>query len=120
MSSRSRAKKVRQQLREAREELGLTMQEAADRVAAILGVDSLSKQSISLWEKDRRQPRIDHMAAWARAVDRRLVVKVLNPQAELVEVEVSPDVVHLAELLSELEADDIPIVETMIRRFTSR
>ena len=97
------AKDVREHLKRARLSLGLTLQDVAERTAVLAGLDRLSRQTVWFWEAGQRQPRPDYLAAWARAVDLRLVLRVVEPDADIVGVEVRPDLVELVDRLKALD-----------------
>lgn len=68
---------LRQRFAVSREKKNLSQRQVAERIAQRLGKESHSKASISAYEKMTRQPPIDVMAAWARAVGWRLHVDAL-------------------------------------------
>lgn len=105
---------LRKQLRQRRVDLGLSQQEVADRTAEEWGeVGSLTKQTISSWERFVDQPRIDAFAAWARAVELRLHVQLYDPSVERASVRVPPHMVDTCTVLAALPAEKLAAVHQM-------
>jgi transcriptional regulator with XRE-family HTH domain len=105
---------LRKQLRQRRVDLGLSQQQVADRTAAEWGeVGSLTKQTISSWERFVDQPRIDAFAAWARALELRLHVQLYDPSVERASVRVPPNVVDTCSVLAMLPPEKLAAVHQM-------
>lgn len=128
-TGKDQAKWIRERLTLARGKRGepnyIPQEEVAGRVADILkhtpawiakGKTTLSKQSISLWERDEVQPGVDELAAWARAVNLRLWVDVYDPMERTVETRVRVDLLRLIHELELLKQDDLKMVRDMIMR----
>lgn len=116
-----KARRLRAELRARREALGLNVRDAAKLVGVELkDRESLSYQALSKWENDKVQPRIDQLAAWARALGLWLDVALLDPADNTVRVELPPHVVPLARLLARLSPADLELVQDMAERLASR
>lgn len=108
------AKKLRSELALARTRLGLSQQEVADRVALRVGLDSLSKQAISQWERFETQPRIDELAAWARAVGMRLDLTLLADEDDRATVRIPLGMVETVHRLQDLPGRDLELVMLLV------
>lgn len=102
----------------------ITQKEVASRVAEVLRDSptwkrrkkkTLTKQAISLWEKDEVQPGVDELAAWTRAVNLRLWVDVYDPLDRTVEARVRIDLLRLIKELELLPATKLDLVKRMVR-----
>lgn len=94
---------LRNILKARREELGLTPQQVADRVAEELELKSLSHQAVRYWEKFERHPPIDRYAAWARVLGLMLIVELDSGDSERVTVRLQhPESVAVARSMESL------------------
>ena len=107
---------LRRRLRARREELKLSQQDVADRIAAALGEPHRAATSVTNYEAMTRQPKINVFAAWARAVGLRLVVDLDDAESTRVPVLVQPDRAELAKALDVLDESDLAIVRGVIER----
>lgn len=108
---------IRRRLKAARKALGLTQQQVAERMVADpqWGGATLGATAISNWELLERNPEVDAMAAWARAVGRRLVVELDDQAAgDRVAVLLPPEVVECAKAITALEQEDLNVVEDLV------
>lgn len=110
------SRRIRERLRLAREAQDLTLEDVADRVAARLGVESWSPGSISHYELFRRHPKIDVMAAWARAVGLRLIVDLDTADGERVPVLLSRRTAPIARALEAADPKDFETIRLMVER----
>jgi transcriptional regulator with XRE-family HTH domain len=116
LPSTGHSKELRARLREARKRKGLTLEQVADSVAEYLGLDSFSAGAISHYEAFRRHPPVDVMAAWARAVDLKLVVDLTGAGSDDVGVPLPPRVAWIARALKGADDEILGVVETILRR----
>lgn len=107
---------LRDRLRRARKDLGLTQQQVADRICARLGIEKLTGAAVSEWERVNRQPAIDVMAAWARSVGLRLVVELDGAESARIPVLLNPRSADLARAIDLLSDDDRVLVESVVSR----
>jgi len=123
------AKWLRQRLTLARGKRGdpnfIPLREVAGRIADILKHTpawkkakrvSLTKQAVSLWEKDEVQPGVDELAASARAVNLRLWVDVYDPADKTIETRIRADLLRLVHEMELLKPDDLAMVRDLIMR----
>lgn len=91
---------LRRVLADQRSKLGLSAQEVANRVAAMLDIESLSHQSIRYWESFDRHPPIDRFAAWADVLGKKLLVdlKDKNVPGHMVILK-TPEAIEIARLV---------------------
>lgn len=118
------SRQLRERLRARREKLGMTLEQVADRTAEILNQMtpdakevSLTAGAISHYEQFRRHPRVDAMAAWARAVGMRLVVDLEDADSDRVNVPLSPRAARVARMIDALKEKDLGLVEATVRRY---
>jgi transcriptional regulator with XRE-family HTH domain len=105
---------IRARLRAARIEQGLSLQTVADRIAEILGRESLTAAAVSSWETFARHPPIDMMAAWARAVGMRLIVDLDSADSPRTPVLLRPETVDMARALDEAPGNYREIVRSIL------
>jgi transcriptional regulator with XRE-family HTH domain len=122
--STGHSKQLRERLRDRREKLGLTLEQVAEQTGSILSAlnpdekeTTLTAGSISHYELFRRHPRVDTMAAWARAVGMRLVVDLEHADSDRVNVPLSPRAARIARMLEGLKPRDLDRVEDTVRRY---
>ncbi len=73
---------LRKQLREKRENLGLSQEEVGRRIAALLDTKAeYGRSAISNWERFKKHPSVDAFAAWARVLGVRLLVDIVDDSA---------------------------------------
>jgi transcriptional regulator with XRE-family HTH domain len=105
---------LRKRLRAARKSAKMSQQQVADYIKADLGLDSLSKQAISQWETFVAQPTVDALASWARAVNLRLRINLVEPGDDRVLVPVRREHVEAVERME--ESDDLTLVPVLVRQ----
>jgi transcriptional regulator with XRE-family HTH domain len=117
---------LRQRLVARRKALGLTQED----VARIISADPVRNASpdaserkpigdttISNWETLYRNPKMHDFAAWARALDLRLIVDLDDRSSDRVPVLLPPGApVELAKAIATLSDDDLALVEQFVRR----
>lgn len=112
---------LRQILRAARDEAGLTQQQVADRISSRLNLDRpLTGAAVSAWEGFTRHPPINVMAAWARVLGRRLVVQLDDAAGDRVAVLVRPSSSDLVRMIDLLGDEDRRLIEGMVGRMKPR
>lgn len=102
-----------------RERRGWSLEQTARAIGRELGEGgSLTKQSLHAWEGFKVQPRIDQMAAWARALGLRLEVDLVDPRTETVPVQVPVSLAsHVREIVA-LPADDLRMIVDLLARLS--
>ena len=116
MGDFSYSRHLRKIIRVARIDRGMSLQDVADAIAEITGEEPLSRQTIHHYEMFKRHPRIDMMAAWARAVGLRLIVEVVGLEDERIAALIRPRTARVAYLLDLLSDEDLETVEAIARR----
>jgi transcriptional regulator with XRE-family HTH domain len=116
MGSPGHSRQLRRRLRAARLRLGLSHGQVAERVAKRLGIDSRTGGSISHYEEFRRHPRIDVMAAWARAVDLRLIVDLDDAEGKRIPVMLRHRTADLARVLDNATDEDFEMIQDIVYR----
>lgn len=99
-------------LREARDRLGLTQRDIAERLARDFGIE-VTDSAVGNWERMEREPTIAEFAAWARVVGLRLVVEVEPAQSPRRAVMVAPELAEVAATASRLalaKAEDALVI----------
>lgn len=107
---------LRQRFVEARESKGLSQREVASRIAQRLGKPSHSGSAVSAYENMDRDPPIDVMAAWARAVGWRLHVDALPFHDDRQWYAVRPEIGEVALELESCDDETRDLVLKMARR----
>lgn len=106
-------------LRAAREKLGWTQQQVADKITDRLQLEKpLSGSSVSEWERFGRHPAINVMSAWARVVGLRLLVDLDAGTGNRIPVLVRPrsaDLCRTIDLLSDEDQQTIKNVVTLMK-----
>lgn len=121
IASTGHSRHLRQVLRAARLEQHLSAQQVADRVAAALGRDSMSGQSVLYWEGFERHPPIDVFAAWARVLGYRLIVDLDRADNQRTPVLIRhPEVAEIARLLDDGTPEMRAAVATILRGMGAR
>jgi transcriptional regulator with XRE-family HTH domain len=116
MGSVGHSRQLRLRLRAARKRLNLSHEEVAERVAKTLEIDSRTGASISHYEQFRRHPRIDVMAAWARAVGLRLIVDLDDARGKRIPVMLHPRTAELARVLDNASDEDFALARDVLYR----
>lgn len=98
---------LRRQLRQRREDLGMSQADVGEAIGREIDESPPTKQAISNWERFVDQPRIDAFAAWARAVGLRLHVQLYDPAVERVAVRVPPQAEALCAVMTDLRPEEI-------------
>ena len=96
---------LRKRMKAAREDRGLSQEDVALRIAKRLGKGRHDKSNIGKYEQNKRQPPIDVMAAWARAVGFKLHVDLAPQDGERVFTLLSKDMAHLAREIDSAEPE---------------
>lgn len=106
-------------LRAAREKMGLTQQQVADRITDRLQLEKpLSGSSVSEWERFGRHPAVNLMSCWARVVGLRLMVDLDAGTGNRIPVLVRPvsaDLCRTVDLLSEEDQATIRNVVALMK-----
>jgi transcriptional regulator with XRE-family HTH domain len=114
--STGHSRHLRNVLRAARLEQGMSAQDVADRIAGLLGKPKYSGQSVLYYEGFQRHPPVDVFAAWARAVGYRLIVDVDKLGNERAQVLLRhPEVIEIAKALDDAPEDVRGAVATIVR-----
>lgn len=111
-----RSRSMRNILRRAREDLGMSQVDLAEKL--VHNGKPLAPSTVSSWENFTRHPAIDMMAMWARAVGKRLVVELDDADSPRVSVLVEPgnvDLVRAVDLLGDEERGAIRSVVNAMR-----
>ena len=113
--STGHSRHMRAILADARRRLGLSAQDVADRIAALMLKDSFTGQSVRQYERFERHPPIDVYAAWARAVGYILKIDLdpIDSGRSMVLIH-SPDAATLAR---ELDAAPPEVVQAVSALF---
>lgn len=94
-------------LRAAREKLGLTQQQVADRITERLQLEKpLSGSTVSEWERFGRHPAINLMHAWSRVVGLRLLVDLDAGGGDRIPVLIRPQSADLCRMIDVLSEED--------------
>lgn len=114
-------KHLRDLLRAARERIGLTQQQVADRISDRLNLERrLTGGAVSEWERFTRHPAIDVMTAWAEAVGLRLVIELDGASGDRISVLVRPESADLPSQIGLLTPADRALVQNVLARFKQR
>ena len=116
MGSVGHSRQLRLRLRAARKRLNLSHDDVAERVANTLGLDAKTGGSISHYEQFRRHPRIDVMAAWARAVGLRLIVDLDDADGKRIPVMLHARTAELARVLDNASDEDFAMIRDIAYR----
>lgn len=118
LPSTGHSREIRNRLRAQRERLKLSLQQVADRIAEYIGEESFSASSVSHYEHFRRHPPVDVFAAWARAVEMKLLVDValLSEAEQSVVVSLTPRVAWIARALAGASPPALDAIEAVIRQ----
>lgn len=93
----------------------MSTQAVADMIAADLGLDSMSGETVRLWEHFTRHPPIDRFAAWARVLDYRLIVSLVHQdRGPTVMLTLAPKVAEVAAALDLATAPQLDLVRSML------
>lgn len=112
---------LRSLLRAARERVGLTQQQVADKITERLQLERpLSGSAVSEWERFGRHPAVNVMAAWARVVGLRLLVELDASTGPRIPVLVRPETADLARSIDLLSDEDRALVSSMVSRMKPR
>lgn len=118
-STTTEAARLRAILIDRREKKKLDQIEVARLVAELLGMDSLTKQTISQWETGRtKRLGIDEFGAWAEALGMSLHVDLFDPADQRHYMRVRTDLVEAVSRLHDVPAEDLETVIRVIRRFS--
>lgn len=102
-------------LRAAREKLGLTQQQVAERITDRLQLEKpLSGSSVSEWERFGRHPAVNVMATWARVVGLRLLVDLDASVGDRVPVLVRPQSADLCRAIDLLGDEDQGTIRNVV------
>lgn len=106
-------------LRAAREKLGWTQQQVADKISDRLQLEKpLSGSSVSEWERFGRHPAVNLMSAWARVVGLRLLVDLDSARGDRIPVLVRPrstDLVRAIDLLSDEDQTTVRNIVSLMK-----
>lgn len=112
---------IRNVLRAAREDAGLTQQQVADRITIRLQLERpLTGAAVSEWERFSRHPAINVMASWCRVLGRRLIVQLDDTAGDRVAVMVHPVSADLVRTIDALGESDRKLIEGMVSRMKPR
>lgn len=118
LPSTGRSRQLRERLRAARERRGLTLEEVADEIAKLLGLERFSAASVSHYEQFRRHPPVDIMAAWSRSVGMVLRVELDDVDSDRIQVLLRPEVARLARAMEAVQDPrDLGAIEAILSRF---
>jgi hypothetical protein len=117
IASTGHSRHLRNVLRAARADLGLSAQQVADRIARAMGKEKFSGQSVLYYEAFQRHPPIDVFAFWARSVGYRLVVELdkLGNERQPVLLR-HEEVAEIARALDEASPEVRAAVATIVRQ----
>ena len=100
----------------AREERHLSLDDVAERMAE-RGPRAVGAEAVRLYEKMQRQPPIDVMASWARALDYRLIVDVVPAGDGAVPVMLrDPSAIEVARRMEAADEEGRRLLLDMARR----
>jgi transcriptional regulator with XRE-family HTH domain len=125
LNGTGRTRMLRQRLKARREALRLTQEQVADRISAdeIRNAHHPSEAkpiggtAVSNWETMYRNPKIHDFAAWARALGMRLIVDLDDQDSDRVAVLLPRGrALELAKAIGTLNATDLDLVESFVRR----
>lgn len=110
---------IRAELRRVRTGAGLTQQDVADRISALLELPRrLTSAAVGQWELSIREPSIPFFAMWAASLGRRLVLELDDEVEARVPVLVRPEDVETVRALGLLDAEDRDLVVRLVRRIS--
>ena len=112
---------LRNVLRAARERMGLTQLQVAERISERLRLERVvSSSAVSEWERFGRHPAIDVMAAWARVLGMKLHVDLGADSDTRLSVLLRPETMDLARKIDLLSDEDRALVDQMVSRMTPK
>lgn len=94
---------------------GWSLQQTARAISKELG-RSLAKQSYTKWESFETQPKLDELAAWARAFGMRLEVDLVWPEEDAVSARLPVSVAAIARELGLLRPAALAPISLLIEQ----
>jgi transcriptional regulator with XRE-family HTH domain len=110
-------RRMREDLRRAREERDWSTREVAEKLVAVGAVHSLTGEAVRKWETLEANPAIEAFSEWAKVLDYQLIVDMVPRGDKWISVPVRTDLVALVRLLGSRvqNADDVALVQRVAR-----